>query len=481
MVRKKHNKRASKYSLEKETDLTHFGKSIGEMSKYEIKQAYVGSGDEKDEEPFSYDQLIANSKDMRAAARRQKMEAEAELDELNSTFKHMFRSLERRDIHQDKMDNGKITGEDDIAFLARSFMTENLTKAAATDRTVTQLEIADQLKTAARKSQRELSLAAGDNIYDEDEAEEFGNETLNESYHEDSPIVPASPERPSSDLISLIDHLRTNPTDISSSREQLVELAHKTSSSDIENFFISELFNAVENKDLILMKIASIIFPLNFARHSISVPILKLLENMAISPDATLTHLVLLFEYLVAGPKYSPAFFQLAGKLYRSGHEKQVTRLLSEYCEKFTRESLDGVLKIFIPEIVQLLPEEDFIPMQMHTFKPVEVLCLDPAYHEDGEQWTGEHKEMRAAKKLKQQVKADKRLTAKEMRREALATESFHAIEKNKEKMANELARKRNIAKMNDAEANYKFCKTDNGQEPTKKMKSNKNKAKGRK
>jgi len=87
------NKRASKFSLEKETELTHFGKRINEMSKTELRSAYIGSGDEE-EQPFSYDGLIANSKEERAAARRQKMEAEAELEDLDGSFMGMITKLE---------------------------------------------------------------------------------------------------------------------------------------------------------------------------------------------------------------------------------------------------------------------------------------------------------------------------------------------------------------------------------------------------
>ena len=72
MVRKKQNKRASKYSLDKETDLTHFGRKIAEMDKSDLRDAYIGMEDEEDDKPFSYDTLIAKSKEERAVLQRPK-------------------------------------------------------------------------------------------------------------------------------------------------------------------------------------------------------------------------------------------------------------------------------------------------------------------------------------------------------------------------------------------------------------------------
>jgi hypothetical protein len=104
----------------------------------------------------------------------------------------------------------------------------------------------------------------------------------------------------------------------------------------------------------------------------------------------------------------------------------------------------------------------------------VEVLSLEPAFHEDGEQWNGQNREMRESKKLDRKVKQEKRITAKEMRREAAANEAFFAIEKQKDRAKVEHARKRTVAKMQEAEENFKLTKTDNGKVDSRKMKSNK-------
>jgi len=66
---------------------------------------------------------------------------------------------------------------------------------------------------------------------------------------------------------------------------------------------------------------------------------------------------------------------------------------------------------------------------------------------------------------LQQQYKKDKRLTAKEMRKEARATEAFAAIQKQKEKAKMDLARKRTAAKLQEAEDGFRFTKTDNGKQ----------------
>jgi hypothetical protein len=133
------------------------------------------------------------------------------------------------------------------------------------------------------------------------------------------------------------------------------------------------------------------------------------------------------------------------------------------------------VIQVFIPDLVSFtLGEESFVPMRLHTFKPIEVLSLEPAFHEDGEEWNGNHREIRAAKKLQQQYKKDKRLTAKEMRREASATEAYTAVQKQREKQKLEIERKRSVAKMHEAEANYHFTRTDNGKPPSQPLKKRK-------
>jgi hypothetical protein len=485
MLRKKHTNRASKYSLEGATDLTHFGKNIGDMSKYELKQAYVGDGDEPDEQPFSYDTLIAKSKEHRAEARRQKMEAEAELDDLNSSFKTLQRSIELRDVYADKVRNSIPDDDDDLAAIARSFQMENVVKAPAGDRKVTTAEIDDQRNQLVRKSREARDQAARDTEYNEDEELVSGDdEEFEEDYtdHMETPVMTPSHEGPSS-LFSMIDSILESASSmdiISVRKNELLELAKRTPSDALNEYFKTKLFDLpIESRSLVLMKIGSIIFPLDFPRHCIVVPIVKTLESLAVTGHMSV--FILLFEYLHRGGRFSPSLFQLGGRLYRetgdAAEREVIIKLVGEYCSHFTRESLDGVLRSLFPELLEMVDSsssEFFTPLQLHHFKPVEVLCLEPAYHEDGEQWNGDHKEMRAAKRMEQKFKEEKRLTAKEMRREASATESFHAVQKKKQRETLDVERKRNIAKMNEAEANYRFTQTDNGKEPTLKMKRNK-------
>lgn len=470
MVRKKHNKRASKYSLDKETDLTHFGKRIADMDKGSIRDAYVGMEDEADDKPFSYDELIAKSKEERAEARRKKMEAEAELEDLDQSFRSVFTSLAHRDIDKDKMDTSHIQGEDDLAFIARSFQMENIQKAPATDRSRTDFELNTIRSNAEQASSFVKANIAKENVFDEDDV--IQDDVIVES-DDDVPTadVTTSPTTPSTEapLIQLVRSLMSrNSLDISmTDQESLVKLAHSIPSSVLDEFFKTELFDKPD-KSLVLIKIASIIFPVGFQRHCIAVPTLKLLEQLATEPNASMVHLILLFEFLIEGPKYSASFFDLAGRLWRNSNEDDVKHdvlaLVSEYCCCFTRESLHGVLERYFPEIISS-DSAKFIPLKLHQFKPVEVLSLEPAFHEDGDQWSGNHKEIREAKKLQQQFKKDKRLTAKEMRKEARATEGFAAIQKQREKEKMDLARKRTAAKLQEAEEGFRFTKTDNGKE----------------
>ena len=482
MIRKKQNKRASKYSLEQETDLTHFGKKIGDMTKSEIRQANIGSGDEQDEEPFSYDSLISKSKELRAAARRQKMEAEAELEDLDGSFKGLIPSLERRNMEKDRLLNGGIEDDNDLAFLARSFQMENVKKAMAGERSISAVEVQDRMNQIVRQSEAEKSAAANQNLEEEDDNEaavivESDSECLLD------PIL--STEKPAaSTLFSSISDLLKNPDEIPTNRVKLVDLARSTSASEINEFFVNELFTPLASTTpmnschLLIVRIASILFPLDHLRHSIMVPALKLLETACFASTANMCHLILLADFLRAGPKYSPAFFSLAGRLYRNDPDSRntIVSIASDICSKFTKESLFGPIQYFFPELLPLFShsEEPFVPLRLHTFKPVEVLSLEPAFHEDGTEWNGQNKEIREAKKLDRKLKDEKRLTAKEMRREAAATESFFAIEKQKEKAKVDLARKRTIAKMQEAEDNFKLTKTDNGKVDDRKMKSNK-------
>jgi len=483
MVRKKHNKRASKYSLDKETDLTHFGKKIGDMSKTEIRQAYIGSGDEADEQPFSYDSLISKSKEERAEARRKKMEAEAELDDLNDSFKILGRTLALRNIEQDKMAAANsLEDEDDLAFIARSFQMDNIKKAAAADRTMTEFEIDNQRKTALDNSRAAADAIARDNVYEDQDGSVFDEGSDGEQQEVMTPVN--SHNSTTTNLIDLIQTIIADPQTLSSKSSDLIRMAQSTPITVIDEYYKSELLGksetdiAADRQSLLLMKIACIIFPVSYQRHSIAVPILKILESIAWTiSNANISHLVLLFEYLIEGSKFSPSFFYLAGKLWRVSSDEQkneIMELVAAYCQLFTRESIYGVISEFFPEILTACDNEPFAPLRLHTFKPVEVLCLEPAFHEDGEQWNGNHKELREAKKLQQQYKKDKRLTAKEMRREAVATESFAAVQKQREKAKLDLERKRSITKMHEAEANYHFTKTDNGKPPSKPLKKRK-------
>ncbi len=472
MVRRKQNKRASKYSLDKETDLTHFGKRIADMDKSHLRDAYVGMEDETEDKPFSYDTLIANSKEERAEARRKKMEAEAELEDLDQSFGSVFTSLAHRDIEKDKMDASRMQGgEDDLAFIARSFQMENIQRAPATDRSQTDFELKTIRATAEKASSSIKASIADENVFDEDDV--IQGDVIVES-DDDVPTPEVVTATPSTDpsFIQLVRSLMSRPSlEISlQDQESLIEYAHSIPSSVIDEFFKTELFDR-EEKSLVLIKIASIIFPLGYQRHCIAVPILKILEQMATEPTATMVHLILLFEYLIEGPKYSASFFALAGKLWRDETVDQdvkadVLALVSQYCACFTRESLYGVLERYFPEIIEMISDQTmFVPLRLHQFKPVEVLSLEPAFHEDGDEWSGNHKEMREAKKLQQQFKKDKRLTAKEMRKEARATEGFAAVQKQREKEKTDLARKRTAAKLQEAEESFRFTKTDNGKQ----------------
>ena len=464
MVRKKHTRRASKYSLEKQTDLTHFGKRIADMPKSELRQAYIGSGDERDDEPFSYDELIAKSKEHRAAARRQKMEAEAELEDLDDQFGGVWKSLSRRDMGRADV----VEDEDDLAFIARSFQMENIRKAAAGERNQTPAEIAEAHNVLVRKSEVDKATAERSNqVQDDDDEEVDDDETIEEHSESTDPEI-------FSKLIPLIDSLcLLNPT-LSELESQygakLIQLARESDSNELFAYFLPKIES---DFSYTILAICSIIFPIDHVRHPISVPALKRLEVLCGSENASIEELSLLERFL-GGNKYSPIFFKLAQKLSPS---PQVDILVSRVCSRFTREALDCVLRYYLPTL--RLEAGEFVPLRMHLFKPVEVLSLEPAFHEDGTSWSGEHKEMRAAKKLEQEHKKDKRLTAKEMRREAIAHESLYAMEKKKEQEKSVATKKRSLAAMDQAENNFREMRTDNGKEPTLQMKRNKKSRKG--
>lgn len=472
MVRKKHTKRASKYSLEPAADLTHFGKRIADMPKSELRQAYIGSGDERDEEPFSYDSLIAKSKEFRAAARRQKMEAEAELEELDSSLSgSVWKSLARREI----VDNRQTIAEDDddLAFLARSFQMENIRKATAGDRKATQAEIDESRNVLLRQSivDREAANAddsdVGEAVADEDS--DTGSITVEPTDAPEVKVVTSTSLIPYLKNLLLEKRVPVCADEIRRLREM---------GRDCPSVEILELFNQhiSENADLLIFELAAILFPLDHSRHPIAVPALKVLELKCMNPDAKINELKLLAKFL--GKRYSPVFFKLASRLF-SKHESEVMTLVVSVCCNFTQEALWGVLQYYFPTLISEgdeLPE--FQALKLHQFKPVEVLSLEPSFHEDG--YTGEHKEMREAKRLEQQFKKDKRLTAKEMRREANAHETLFAMDKKKEQVKTAINKKRNIAALDQAESNFRLMQTDNGKEPTKQMKRNKTKGKGK-
>jgi hypothetical protein len=495
VVRKRLNKRASKFSLDNEAaDLTHFGKRINEMSKTELRNSFVGSDDEKNDEPFSYDGLIAKSKEERAAARRQKMETEAELEDLDGSFMGMVSLLERRDVDADKLANGTFNEDDDLAAMARSFQMDNIRKAQAGDRTLTEREKIEQLNALIRKSAEARSAAAVDDEGENDAEDD--DDVLVESDIDDEDGEPeqeeTSTESSPNSLLSLMNRFLEHPEEILSLRHQLLEVARVTPAGEIATFFKDNLFEVVKGdmsltkKEILLIKLVTILFPLDHLRHSIVVPTTKILENVCLNdPNASVCHLSLLSEFLIKGSKYSPAFLSLAGRLYRGSQlddiKQSVMSITALFCGAFTRESLSGPLIHFFPEFFTLIPncEEPFVPLRLHHFKPVEVLSLEPAFHEDGTEWNGQHREIREAKRMERQFKQEKKLTVKEMRREAVATESFHAIQKKRENEKAELARKRTESKMQQAEQNWRLTKTDQGKQDNRKMKSHKRPRRG--
>lgn len=486
------NKRASKFSLEKETELTHFGKRINEMSKTELRSAYIGSGDEE-EQPFSYDGLIANCKEERAAARRQKMEAEAELEDLDGSFMGMITKLERRDIDADKLANGIVAEDDDLAFMARAFQMDNIRKANAGDRTLTEGEKQDMVQAQVRESHAARGLASRDAEYreDEEEVEEDGDvivESDSDAMEVETPESGSVEESSNvSDLASLIERLIASPESIPSSRDELVTMARSTPSSEIFQYFKDNFFTPLEGakraltpRETLLIKLITMMFPLDHLRHSIVVPTIKVLETAL---DLNICHLRLFADLLLDSPKYSSAYLALASRLYREAMyesmKQSVLELAAEFCANFTREALSGPLAFYFPEIVGK-SDEPFVPIRLHHFKPVEVPSLEPAFHENGTEWNGDHRELREAKKMERQYKQEKKLTVKEMRREAHATEAFHAIQKNKEKQKIEAARKRTESIMQQAEQNWRLTKTDQGKDDKRKMKSRKKPRRGK-
>lgn len=458
------------------------------MSKGELRTAFIGSGDEESQEPFSYDSLIAKSKEDRAAARRQKMEAEAELEDLDSSYKSVLNNLEKRDIDADKLLNAKFDDEDDLALLARSFQMNNIRKAMAGDRTLTIEEKNAQIKSLASESIEAKNLAAAhEGEYDSDQNEEEDVIIESESDSgEEEPLPYLLTQQPADGLSGFLISVIGNPNLLRSCKSRLLELARCTESHEIDSYFKSNLFDPMSQStqptsaQMILIKIVSLLFPLDHMRHSIVNPTIKLLESVCFSASGNICHLRLLCDFLVAGQKYSAAFMDLAGRLYRQSQSdkdrEELLALTGQFCACFTKEALYGPIRYYFPELMDKLDlaTEPFIPMKLHHFKPVEVLGLEPAFHEDGSEWNGQHKEMKEAKRMTREFKKEKKLTVKEMRREAAATETFHAIERKKEKEKTEVARKRFESHMQQAEQNWRLTKTDQGKEDKRKMKSNK-------
>jgi hypothetical protein len=489
IMRKRLNKRASKFSLEKETNLTHFGRSIGDMSKTELRSASIGSDSEDDGKDFSYDGLIAKSKEERAAAKRQKMEAEAELEDLDASFLGMLNQLERRDVDADKLTNGILTEDDDMAVLARSFQMENIRKAVAGDRMLTDAEKAEAVNSLVRKSDEERNAAALDSqfIADEDPHSDLNEEVIvgSDSDNEDTLESPTlNHSRTEGGVFTLIEQMVNEPKLISQKRSELIDQARETPSCELAEFFNTQLFDPLEGarrkltlKETILIKIVTILFPRDHVRHSIVVPTIKLLEA---ATELGVCHLQLLLDLVVDSPRYSPRFLELAGSLYRDAscetQKKRVIELAALFCSKFTREALSGPLSYFFPELLHFDngKDEPFVPLKLHHFKPVEVLSLEPAFHEDGTEWNGNNKELRDAKRAERQYKQEKKLTVKEMRREAHASEAFHAVQRQKEKDKVDALRKRTEARLQEAEQNCRLTKTDQGKQDNRKMKSNK-------
>ncbi|KAF4718079.1 hypothetical protein FOZ63_004057 [Perkinsus olseni] len=258
------------------------------------------------------------------------------------------------------------------------------------------------------------------------------------------------------------------------------------------DYFAMNLIGAYANsrrpdtKAINMLHIVATIFQTTDIRHRIVQPAVMLLEQWACcTQDVRL--LALLYEFLQPAKRYSPAFFQLAGRLMRCGTEaeqetaKLLTRRVCMQAGPEEKGGLQIVIQKYCPALSRLVLGPH-ARLRLHAFRPLAVPSLEPVFYDPDSAQShikGKDPLLHETQKMKRQYKQERRGAKRQLAKDASFLRHVRANDLYAKEAAIQHDKKRIRAALDESTNNYKVMRTENARMDTKLHGSySKNKAK---
>lgn len=429
-------KKNAAFNLDSNEGLTHFGRSIDELDKAELR-GQPNSEDDDDHDDFnpdapqSYDSVITRSKEHKAERIREKERHEQELADLDKSFTAMLPNLDFR------APKSQTPAEpDDYDKLTRSLADDRKAAPATFHKSAIELAWEEKRRVEVLEAAR-LRREQGEE--DEDEAQVDAPEEAGDAFES---------------FIEFVIDEKMN--DLQAVLPVLLEKA-TLAGSRVESFFSSELLDRygeepeADDRALNLIRLACNLFSVTDFQNRILTPALILLSHWSLKPSAGIKHLALLFSFLAPPKRYLPCFFTLANRLATD----DARELTSAYVTVLPEETL-----ALIGKVDGFTPSQTLHPLRLHAFKPMEVPALEPVFYESNR--AREDPVLAERKKLKRALAMERRTTKRHLTRDAQATQVIAAQQKRKFNESQEEAAKRVRRILDQSEEEIRKLSTTN-------------------
>ncbi|KAF4667479.1 hypothetical protein FOL47_003557 [Perkinsus chesapeaki] len=230
-----------------------------------------------------------------------------------------------------------------------------------------------------------------------------------------------------------------------------------------------------DTKAINMLHIVATIFQTTDIRHRIVQPALMLLEQWACCTQDTRL-LALLYEFLQPAKRYSPAFFQLAGRLMRCGAEaeKETAKTLVRRAYMQAGSDEKGGLQIAVQKYCPALSRLVLGPhprLRLHAFRPLAVPSLEPVFYDPDSAQShlkGKDPVLHEVQKMKRQFKQERRGAKRQLSKDASFLRSVRANDLHAKDVAIQQDKKRIRAALDESTNNYKVMRTENARMDTK-------------
>ncbi|EER11103.1 nop14, putative [Perkinsus marinus ATCC 50983] len=247
------------------------------------------------------------------------------------------------------------------------------------------------------------------------------------------------------------------------------------------DYFTMNLIGAYANsrrpdaRAINMLHIVATVFQTTDIRHRVVQPALMLLEQWACcTQDMRL--LALLYEFLQPAKRYSPAFFQLAGRLMRCGTEteqetaKLLTRRVCMQAGPEEKAGLQIVIQKYCPSLSRLVLGPH-ARLRLHAFRPIAVPSLEPVFYDPDSAQShikGKDPILYETQKMKRQYKQERRGAKRQLTKDASFLRHVRANDMQAKETAIQHDKKRIRAALDESTNNYKVMRTENARMDTK-------------